>query len=610
MRHSRRTFCRRRSTVFLIWSVAALLHGSIAAVHGATVEVPITGGYVMTHEHPTTGMAYGGNWAHAGSTTNYQNGISENAYGTCAGCTNALCDHAEVKGWFAGATLGFDMGNHGAYTGPRFDSFSHLRYSSQWIKEAFDPPAPYNDARMKVLVAFAIESEAMCELLYYENLGGGGAGAAGYPCTTGDSKASLVRQINSLKAWATAHSSWAEIAYTAADARRIANANKLVVVLGIEAEYAFGAEDSTVAPVTRLEEYHAMGVRTFYLAHKLNSRLAGADVYHAKTDDDGKVIRAQQAISGCFYYDDHVGAFPLVDGGHNYCDNDSKCGIDHFRGKAIWAQCNNKISAISEIDINTYINKGDTTFNGFAVYPKPPGFTGTGGTWMDGTIERNNLGLSTNGEAVVRRAMQLGMIMNLDHVSSAARDRIYTIARDEFASYPVNALHNNPSARLVASDVPAGTTPGPNEYDFTKAERDYIRTSGGIFGVRLAPIDSKEYPESGVTVDCPRTITETAKVLAFLVDEGLPLGYSLDASTIAEGVHSRTWEGCSAPGYDWLNSYGTTSTLGLAHIGQMKYFHKELESVGLTASRLAKLKSDGAEQFVDMWEDSEARATP
>lgn len=607
----------RLSVVFVL-SVAALLHGSITAVHGATVvnplveqlEVPITGGYVMTHEHPTTGMAYGGNWAYAGSTANYQNGIPENAFGACAGCTNALCDHAEVKGWFAGATLGFDMGNHDAYTGPRFDSFSHLRYSSQWIKDAFDPPAPYNDARMKVLVAFAVESEAMCELLYYENQGGGGAGGAGYPCTVGDSKASLVRQIDSLKAWAAAHASWAEIAYTAADARRIANANKLVVVLGVEAEYAFGAEDRTFSPVTRLEEYHAMGVRTFYLAHKLNSRLAGADAYHAKTDEDGKVIRAQQAISGCFYYDDHVGTFPLVDGGHNYCNNDSTCGIDHFKGKAIWAQCNDKISEISEIDINTYINKADTTFNGFAVYPKPPGFTGTGGTWMDGTVERNNLGLSTNGEAVVRRAMELGMIINLDHTSSAARTRIYTIAHDEFANYPVNALHNNPSARLVASDDPEGATPGPNEYDFTKPERDYIRTSGGMFGVRLAPVDSKEYTPSGVTADCPRTSTETAKILAFLVDEGLQLGYSLDASTIAEGVHSRTWERCSAPGYDWLNTYGSTSTLGLAHIGQMKYFHEELESVGLASSYLAKLKSDGAEQFVDMWEDSEARATP
>src|SRR5262245_37216214 len=75
-------------------------------------EQTVTGGYVMTHEHPTAGMAFGGNYAYADALSNYQNGIPEDAYGACGGCAPLTsCDHAEVKGNFIGPQLGRDMGD-------------------------------------------------------------------------------------------------------------------------------------------------------------------------------------------------------------------------------------------------------------------------------------------------------------------------------------------------------------------------------------------------------------------------------------------------------------------------------------------------------------------
>ncbi|MEZ4363244.1 MAG: membrane dipeptidase [Kofleriaceae bacterium] len=568
--------------------------------------LPALTGYVMTHEHPTYGMAFGGNYAFAGVTGNYLNGVMENGYtASCGGCAPlSKCDHGEVKGNFMAAfgLLGTDMGDHSSHMGPLAKSNSHLRYSSQWIKEAWLPTeAAYRDARMKVMVAYAVESEAMCENLYYANSGGGGAGGAGHACSHGDSYASLTRQLDSLKAWATAHSTWAEIAYTAADVRRIVSSNKLAVILGIESDYAFGAEDRTFDPVTRLQNYYDQGVRTFYLAHKLNSRLAGADVYYPKTSPKGQTMRAIQAISGCFYYDDNVGTFPLVSGSFNYCNNDSSCGVDSFKGNKIFDGCNSKLSEISELNTSDYILQGATTFNGFAIYPKPPGFSGTRGTHMDGTIERNNLALSLDGERVVRRAMELGMIINLDHVSSASRAQIHDIAVNEFHNYPVNALHNNPNEML-----PTTADPAPHEYDFDRAERDMIRTSGGIFGVRLGPLDSHGYSASGVTLNCPGTATESAKILAFLLDEGLNLGYSLDFAANTEGVHSRTYEGCGLSlGTDAIHAYGSRVAQGLSHIGMMKKWHQELTNVGMKASYVDRLKQDGAEAFVRMWERSQ-----
>ena len=304
---------------FLHAAAFLLLPLALSVPSAALAQARITGGYVLTHEHPMNAMAFGGNYAFAGAPGNFRNGIMEKGYtAEDGGCkVGQPCDHGEVKGnvtasLIAGKPLGRDMGDHASHMGPRHDSFSHLRYSTEWIKDAFDPPErEFQDSRMKIMVAFAVENEAMCEQLYYANKGKGGPGGDGYPCSKGDSIESLERQINAIKAWVAENRDWMEIAYTSADARRIVNADKLAIILGIESEYSFGAEDRTFDPVQRLNRYYDMGVRTFYLAHKINSRLAGADIYYPGDTDPGKAVRATQAISGCFYYDDNVGDFPL-----------------------------------------------------------------------------------------------------------------------------------------------------------------------------------------------------------------------------------------------------------------------------------------------------------
>ena len=143
-----------------------LLHVLLAALCGPTTgqakekpraKTAITG-YVLTHEHPTYGMAFGGNYAFAGKSGNFKNGIMENGYtAECGGCKAAgKCDHGEFKGNFTAAlgSVGSDMGDHKSLMGPVHDSNSHLRYSTEWIKAAFDPgKAGDEDSRLRIMVA-------------------------------------------------------------------------------------------------------------------------------------------------------------------------------------------------------------------------------------------------------------------------------------------------------------------------------------------------------------------------------------------------------------------------------------------------------------------------
>src|SRR5688572_33044201 len=131
---------------FLDLTALLLLALALSAPGAALAQTRITGGYVLTHEHPMNAMAFGGNYAFTGAPGNFRNGIMEKGYtAECGGCkVGQACDHGEIKGnvtasMIVGKLLGRDMGDHASHMGPRHDSFSHVRYSTEWIKDAFDP---------------------------------------------------------------------------------------------------------------------------------------------------------------------------------------------------------------------------------------------------------------------------------------------------------------------------------------------------------------------------------------------------------------------------------------------------------------------------------------
>ena len=123
-----------------------------------------------------------------GAPGNYRNGIHGAKWRPKRRAVAVLaCDHGELKGnltasLIAGKPLGRDMGDHASHMGPRHDPFSHVRYSTEWIRDAFDPPErEFQDSRMKIMVASAVDIEAMCEQLYYANKAKAGPAAMAIP---------------------------------------------------------------------------------------------------------------------------------------------------------------------------------------------------------------------------------------------------------------------------------------------------------------------------------------------------------------------------------------------------------------------------------------------
>ena len=254
------------------------------------VYAPVTG-MVDLHAHVFAVAAFGGRW-HCGRLE----GPESEALKACDGNPRT---HAGAHGWFLqeqfgriGSITDGDTGDHqrekeGHPTfahWPRWDTVAHMQYWEDHLKRAFDDG-------LKLMVVQAVDSLAMCQLV--EAKVDSPASSATYGCDWGDALNSLRRQLGMAADFA-ARKSWVEIARTPADARRIIASGKMAWVLGIEADYAWGSDLQPVDLAQRLRDYHTEGVRSFYLAHQLNTRLAGAALYFPP-------LKTMQWIANCFF---------------------------------------------------------------------------------------------------------------------------------------------------------------------------------------------------------------------------------------------------------------------------------------------------------------------
>jgi microsomal dipeptidase-like Zn-dependent dipeptidase len=605
-------------------------------------DVPLTGapvaGAAAIHEHVMAEHAFSGKWFW-GSV----DGPENVSMGLCDGNRNT---HASPFGICSAASylfggkdkLGRDTCCHSGGIGdcnykatngndpdagdefwdyldwPIWDTQAHPRYWHGHLKKAFD-------AGLKLMVVQAVDNELLCTLTDrgvtdnpFRN---------GYHCTHGDSRESVLRQIDELEQFVANHSDFLEIAYSPAQARQIINDHrKMAIVIGVEAEYAWGNEREPIDLLHRMQDYYRHGARTAYLAHMVNTRLAGSAQYV-------DTLWPQQSFSNCFFLNKQCsdpdpaapsdnpfrvtqsGLCPFADPAATYYDT---CAPTLARGS------------------------DPLTWDGFKAYPVPGASSGVF-TALEYNYEnlpvhvrKNNLGLTAAGQTIVNAMMDAGMLVEIGHTSEKAVDSIYALSQANH-NYPLIASHGLP--RRMLYDTPEKATVAGKEYayagwelELSDATLDKIRTTDGIVGHFVGPHPAPTYAPSGVANNCQRSTRSLAQLVAYTVDRGVKVAWAGDFMGQASGVAPRL--GYSNNAGDWcggdagqqdaqgpaqdphLDHYATTpdkdrayfATRGLGHFGLLRHFHDDLKAVGLPERVLGEFRDNGAENYIRTWEKS------
>ena len=559
---------------------------------------PIVGSAAL-HEHVMAEHAFSGRWFWGsvdGDEATALRACDGNAGEPTHAGAAALCGVATL---FAPDVLGRDtcchsgrwVGDcsfravHGHAAGPAayrewpiWDTQGHPRYWHGHLERALA-------AGLKLMVVHAVENEVLCTLAdRYATAPQPGAADRHYRCERGDSFVSIARQIAKLKEFVARHP-FLQIAYSPADARRIIAAGRMAIVIGIEADYAWGNERVKVDLRKRLDDYHAMGARTIFLAHQINTRLAGAAQYI-------DALWAQQSLANCF-------------------DRDVQCSgpaRDYY--------------ALSDAVLLARALK-PATWDGFRA--------GGYDVKVEDGIRKNRLGLTPDGKATVAEMMSRGMLIEIGHLSEKAVSDIAEIAAPR--RHPLVSSHTFARSTLLPKSRRFGGREGANRaWEFAMSDETLrlIADSGGIAGVQAAP-DATATTSSGVANNCVRSTRSLAQTLAHVVDRGVKVAWAGDWMGQGRGVAPR--RGYTVDPEDWcadvtadqraqgprlpdvpLSSHADANardeayfgTRGLAHWGLVGALHRDLAAVELRPDVLAAFRDHGAESFIATWEKSEA----
>ncbi len=589
-------------------------------------QVPLTGpvvtGAAALHEHVMAEHAFSGKW-HWGSVE----GPESAAKGKCEGdgdthggalgvcfdpvyvvVPNALgrdtCCHAGGFGdCYEKRTDGHTGDLATSYREwPIWDTKAHPQYWHGDLKKALA-------GGLKLMLFMAVENYSFCAYTANETWKGHPIRGNGYTCDHGDSYNSVVRQINQMKTFVQNHSDFLDIAYTPAQARSIIHSGKMAIVMGIEADYAWGNERYPIDLQARLNAYHALGARHIYLAHSLNTRLAGAALY-------AKPFWAQQSMANCLFKNKQCSnPDPSVpsDAGHDYEIKNSWLCFG-------WPGYARNYYDICEWTMTRAVDPD--TWNGFKV----GGIYTSSETLHDGTpvsVVKNNMGLTADGAFVVREMMKKGMLMEISHLSENAITAIYNIAMAN-QSYPLMSSHTY-SRKLRLPEEAVEMALGD-----TTLER--IKVTEGIVGHFMGPDKSLTFTSStynGVANNCPLSSRSLAQYISYVRSKGVKVAWAGDLMGLAAGVAPR--RGYTVSSTDWcegnttyqnaqgsaynanLSTYATEDardrayyyTRGYGHHGLIKYLHEDLAAIGLAPTTLTEFRDKSAENFVRMWEKAE-----
>jgi hypothetical protein len=428
---------------------------------------------------------------------------------------------------------------------PRWSSVTHQQMWWEWIKRSFD-------GGQRVMVALAVNNSLLTKA----------ADASQFV----DDKSSVELQLTEITSFVGRHLDFMEVARTPADLRRIVQSNRMAVILGVETDdfgnlakrAAFGGERITRTQLdAEIRRLHALGVRYILPIHFSNTPLGG---YAIK---------------------DPLFAVSSKEYTNSFATPRETCGEGiHFELTQIIFD---SISA----DALRFLNLG-WLIDSQPTYTPPAAGCG----------HKNSLGLTALGREAIHSMMNLGMMIDIDHMSRLAADETLAIAQAR--NYPINSGHNG----LLADNCISGRGSDLqhcNENQRTTAQYEKIRSLGGMVGL-------------GHGGQATNFVREYRKVLELMGNTPVAIGTDvngLEALPAPDPLAPVRYD-ASFPMYRFGNRTWNFNVDGFAHYGLFPDYIRSWRSSADPATRMTDRSMDAfmssAEGFARMWEKSALRA--
>ncbi len=290
---------------------------------------------------------------------------------------------------------GLPFGTHDVHGWPTFagwpvnDTNTHQQIYYRWLERMWM-------AGERIVVAQAVEDEPICRIEPERS----------HSCDEMDTIALEVRRLRALQRYVDAQSGgpgegWLRIVESPVAARRVVEQGKLAVVIGVESSDALGCSepaDCTRADVDRgLDRLQRLGVTSLFMAHWVDNGFAGAAL--------------EGGVKGTF-----INVFNEVETGHYL-----RTGPCPHPGQG------EELETLSPLEMQILSTFFPATVGLEPMPEYPPG------------KQCNAKGLTKLGAYLVRQMIARHMLIEVDHMSERARDRVLAIAgrRD----YPLVSSH-------------------------------------------------------------------------------------------------------------------------------------------------------------------------
>ena len=346
-------------------------------------------GFADTHLHITADLRAGGRVIH---------GEPFDRFGITEALGHDEDDHgADGSDDVTGNLLrtGLPFGTHDTHGWPTFagwptnDTNTHQQVYYTWLQRAYD-------AGLRLVVAQTVEDAPICRIEPVRS----------HSCDETHTIKLEIQELQDLQEYVDAQSGgpgsgWFRLVRNPRQARKVIEQGKLAVVVGVESSDLFGCSEP--AGCDRADVDHGLtrmrrlGVSTLFIAHWVDNAFAGSAL--------------EGGTKGVF-----INIFNQVETGHYF--NTGPCP-DPSQGEQV-----NTIGPVETQILGQF-------FPAAADIPPMP-------EYPEGK-QCNTKGLTKLGAYLVRRMIDAGMLIEVDHMSELARDRVLKIAAQHH--YPVVSGH-------------------------------------------------------------------------------------------------------------------------------------------------------------------------